>query len=226
MVKRATPGRPVDRDKDIVILAAAREILYRDGPQGLTMDAVASEAGVSKATVYSRHPNRQALVRSVIHAHGEEITAHFAVIPESFDDARSALVHFGRELLAWVTSDDHVRLMGAIAATRALAPETIREIYVNGPQKTLEGLAGWLEKAGDAGLIRCPRPTQSAEMFVAMLTGIDLVRIVYGLPCRHGGTELRAHVGVVVDAFLCLHQTELCREGRERKSSSLRGDSR
>lgn len=35
-------GRPVDRNKDIAILLAAREILLNDGPGALTMEAVAS----------------------------------------------------------------------------------------------------------------------------------------------------------------------------------------
>ena len=47
-------GRPIDRSKDIAILLAAREILLKDGPGARTMEAVASKASVSKATLYTQ----------------------------------------------------------------------------------------------------------------------------------------------------------------------------
>ncbi len=58
----AASGRPVDRNKDIAILQAARQILLFEGASVLTMEAVAAKAGVSKATLYSRFGNRNALI--------------------------------------------------------------------------------------------------------------------------------------------------------------------
>lgn len=66
MTSRIPPGRPVDPGKDEAILSAAHRLLFQLGPQAVTMEAVAALAGVSKATVYSRHANRDALIRAVI----------------------------------------------------------------------------------------------------------------------------------------------------------------
>ena len=52
------PGRPVDQQKDRDILEAARQLAFEGGPKALTMDRVASRAGVSKATLYARYANR------------------------------------------------------------------------------------------------------------------------------------------------------------------------
>jgi AcrR family transcriptional regulator len=48
------------------LLAAARRLLERHGPEGLTMDAVACEAGVGKGTLFRRFGDRASLFRALI----------------------------------------------------------------------------------------------------------------------------------------------------------------
>ena len=59
-------GRPLDPEVDRAILAAAGEILVRDGFQDLTLPRVAVAAGVAKSTVYRRYPNSIDLVLATI----------------------------------------------------------------------------------------------------------------------------------------------------------------
>jgi AcrR family transcriptional regulator len=61
-----TPGRPLDHEADEAILAAAAEILLRDGFQGMTLPRVATAAGVAKTTVYRRYPTLVELVLATI----------------------------------------------------------------------------------------------------------------------------------------------------------------
>jgi len=61
-----TAGRPLDPEVDRAILAAAGEILVRDGFQDLTLPRVAVAAGVAKSTVYRRYPNSIELVLATI----------------------------------------------------------------------------------------------------------------------------------------------------------------
>lgn len=55
-------GRPRDPGVDEAILAAALELLAEAGFARLTMEHVAARAGVGKASVYLRWPNKVALV--------------------------------------------------------------------------------------------------------------------------------------------------------------------
>src|SRR6476619_2713237 len=55
-------GRPRDPSRDGVIRAAILRLLADVGYGALTMDAVASEAGVGKATIYRRWRTKQDLV--------------------------------------------------------------------------------------------------------------------------------------------------------------------
>ncbi|MEA3299701.1 MAG: TetR/AcrR family transcriptional regulator [Pseudomonadota bacterium] len=201
----ASPGRPPDPDKDTAILDAAAALLFQVGPQGVTMEAVAARAGVSKATVYSRHANRAELIRAVVRRHGEAIVGHFAVAPGSVTHLRESLGDFARELLVFLSSDEHTQLVRAVGAARSLASDSVREIFDNGPALTLAQLAQWLAGAAAAGLLQCPQPSRSAELLMGMLSGIDLARALFGLPCARRGAAIAEHADYVVAAFLRLH---------------------
>lgn len=58
---RRAPGRPRDEQASEEILGAAVALLTEQGFGGVTVDAVAQRAGVSKATIYRRWPTKEAL---------------------------------------------------------------------------------------------------------------------------------------------------------------------
>lgn len=59
---RGAGGRRRDDSLDGAILGAALDVLVEQGASGLTMDAVAAHAGVSKATIYRRWTSREDLI--------------------------------------------------------------------------------------------------------------------------------------------------------------------
>lgn len=59
---RRRQGRPRDPAADEAILAAVFDVIAERGFSGLTVDAVATRAGVGKATIYRRWPTREDLV--------------------------------------------------------------------------------------------------------------------------------------------------------------------
>lgn len=61
-----TGGRKRDAMRDTAILKATIDVLAEQGYAGLTMDAVASRAGASKATVYRRWDSKTALIRDAM----------------------------------------------------------------------------------------------------------------------------------------------------------------
>lgn len=66
VVRPSRGGRPRDPSRDGVIRAAILRLLAEVGYGALTMDAVAAEAGVGKATIYRRWRTKQQLVVDTI----------------------------------------------------------------------------------------------------------------------------------------------------------------
>src|ERR687893_1222649 len=65
-VRSSRGGRPRDPSRDGVIRAAIMRLLADVGYGALTMDAVAAEAGLGKATIYRRWRTKQDLVVDTI----------------------------------------------------------------------------------------------------------------------------------------------------------------
>src|SRR5829696_2534068 len=65
-VRTSRGGRPRDPSRDGVIREAILQLLGEVGYGALTMDAVAAEAGVGKATIYRRWRTKQDLVVDTI----------------------------------------------------------------------------------------------------------------------------------------------------------------
>src|ERR671938_713381 len=83
-------GRPRDPSRDEVIRAAILRLLAEVGYGALTMDAVASEARVGKATIYRRWRTKQDLVVDTI----SELNRAEAVAPDTGsleDDLRQTM---------------------------------------------------------------------------------------------------------------------------------------
>lgn len=60
--ERRPPGRPRSADADRAITQATLELLTESGVASLAIEQVAARAGVAKATIYRRWPNKEALI--------------------------------------------------------------------------------------------------------------------------------------------------------------------
>ncbi len=78
-VRPSRGGRPRDPSRDGVIRAAILRLLADVGYGALTMDAVAAEAGVGKATIYRRWRTKEELVVDTV----SDLNAEQAVIPDT-----------------------------------------------------------------------------------------------------------------------------------------------
>jgi AcrR family transcriptional regulator len=121
------PGRPRRARADAAILDAVRELLAEEGYDSLSVERVAQRAGVSKATIYRRHPSKASLVVEALHENKRA-----AVEYQDTGDLRADLVRYLAGIGRAMSSDDgHIMagLVSAVARNPELA-DAMRSEYI------------------------------------------------------------------------------------------------
>ena len=119
-----TRGRPRSEPARQAILAAAAELLLARGVTGVSMDAVAEQAGVSKATIYRWWPTKETLALDALY----EQWAPQDRDPQDTGTLRGDLLAL---LLPWterVAAQPYGRIVGALV-TEARTDPTFAAIF-------------------------------------------------------------------------------------------------
>jgi AcrR family transcriptional regulator len=104
----ATLGRPRDPAVHDAAIDAAIRLIVQDGYSNLTMERLAERAGVSKAALYRRWPNKTAVVVDAV----EWLSQEWATVPDTGslkDDMVAYIVRFSRDRHADVEVYDAIR---------------------------------------------------------------------------------------------------------------------
>jgi AcrR family transcriptional regulator len=110
-------GRPRDTNLDDVILASTRTLLTAGSYAELSMEGVASHAGVGKKTLYRRWPSKARLVaHAVLDAYGSRGSFEVRETGDLRDDLRAWLVEHA-EFLADPANAALIRALIAAAAS-------------------------------------------------------------------------------------------------------------
>jgi AcrR family transcriptional regulator len=165
------PGRPRSERVDEAILAAALAELGERGYARMTVDAVAARAGVSKPTIYLRHPTKADLATAAI------ASMRAQPRPEPTDDVRADLLAHLRLLRAGLERPNGMAMLGTVLAEEHDTPELLalfRERLVAPRRRELRAV---LEAARDRGDLR---PDADVEVAVNALVGAFFARYLAG----------------------------------------------
>jgi AcrR family transcriptional regulator len=165
-----TPGRPRDERASRAITEATIRQLDEVGYAAISMESVASDAGVARATVYRRYRGKADLVTSAIAEHAAEIA------PGPSDDPKGDLIKFladfddrfatsGMGVLGSLLADQENRAALELHRERVIAP---RLSYV---RRLLE----------QAQAHRDLRPDADLDLAIQMLGGSVYLRRVAGV---------------------------------------------
>jgi len=137
-------GRPRDGSVDGKVIEAALDAINEDGLAGLSVDAIAARAGVSKATIYRRWASKDELVvdavASLAEAVGEETTGNTrADLIKVVNDFRRFLSDSrAGEVFPWLAGEIASRsALGLRYAATVMVPKraTVAEIIRGGVER-------------------------------------------------------------------------------------------
>ena len=170
--KRGRPSQKQIEAIDNAILTAARELFLAEGYASTAMEAVAAKAGVSKATLYSRHKAKPSLLQAVV---ADRISAWAKQSPNPPDpeecDISEYLLRFGIYLLETLSLPEIWQFERIVLDEINQFSEVAYEFYVQGHQKLIDNLARDIQKVASHSGRTVRNPRDFAVVFISAIEG-------------------------------------------------------
>ena len=184
------------------ILAAAKRSFLENGFGAVSMDAIAREAAVSKATVYAHFAGKEELFGAVIGRECEQRFAGFSAGELDPRDVRRSLTTLGRRFLDLLLSPDALALHRLILGEVGRFPALGRVFWHAGPERNLGQIEEFLHAAASAGSLDIPDPHLAAEQFVGLVRGETQLHHLLRIENQADPDRARGLVDAAVDTFL------------------------
>jgi AcrR family transcriptional regulator len=175
------PGRPRNAEADREIVASCLALLSEQGYDRCSIEAVAARAGVTRATVYRRHPTKAHLVAAAV--------STIAGVEDS-DDVQPGLqsvIGLVQQFRQGIERCDGLSIVSALYMQREEHPEMLDEFRERVIHPTRNRLVAALAAARDAGELR---RDADVELAADALTGGFLMRALAGVPLPDDWAEV------------------------------------
>jgi AcrR family transcriptional regulator len=199
--ERPRRRRPAPQARRQEILDAAAAVFLEHGYEAGAMSEVARRLGGSKETLYRYFATKQALFAAVVEQgaarHGRRISGE---VGENGDLA-SDLGRFGRALLTFLTSEEHLALRRAVIA-EAGKSDLGKLYFEEGRKAALEPVAARLAMAMEDGRLRRADPWTAALHFRGLCQSGPYDLRLEGVVQALTPEEIASAADEAVDVFL------------------------
>jgi AcrR family transcriptional regulator len=184
------------------ILAAAKRTFLESGFGAVTMDTIAREAGVSKATVYAHFAGKEELFGAVIGSECERYLADFSAAELDPCDVRASLTVLGRRFLELVLSPEGIALHRIILGEVTRFPLLGEVFWRAGPERQRVQIEAFLRSAAASGTLSFRDTRLAAEQFLSLVRGEIQLRQLLRLEADADEPSIRDVVVGAVDTFM------------------------
>ena len=184
------------------ILAASKRAFLAAGFGAVSMDTIAREAGVSKATVYAHFGSKEELFGAVIERECERYFDRFSAGELDPRDVRASLTILGRRFLELILSPDAIALHRIIVGEVTRFPLLGEVFWRAGPERERVQIESFLRSAAAAGGLSLPDARLAAEQFVSLVRADVQLRQLLRLEAEPAGRDIEIVVEGAVDTFL------------------------
>lgn len=179
--QKAKGGRPTREEglrRQRNIMEAATRLFLERGFAATSLEAVADEAGVSKATVYAHYTDKRSLFAEMLRGRINHWLGPLsrAAKSECGGECRAKplpdkLDVVSRYVLAVLREPETVSLRRSLIATAPEFPELARLAETEGRHKVISAVAALLDHHVARGEIAVADTEMAADLFLAMVTG-------------------------------------------------------
>lgn len=190
-------GRKFDQ-----VLEGARAVFMADGYEGASVDAIAREAGVSKATLYSYFPDKKVLFMEVAKAEcGAQIDAASDIMDD--DAGPAAVLHdAARRMMDMVLSEFGQSIFRMCVSESDRFPELGREFFRTGPAVFHGRMRAFLDNAVRRGDMAIDDTDLAAHQFIELCHAKLFTEMVFGIRDTVEDSEKERVIDGAVATFL------------------------
>ena len=169
-------GRKFDQ-----VLEAARKVFLRDGFERASVDDIAREAGVSKATIYAYFPDKQLMFLEVARCECDRQSQEAEAMIDGDMPVRAALTIAAERIVAFQISDFGQRMFRIVVGEGERFPGLGRQFYDFGPGLIHDRLVHHLGAYVESGQLRIDDIDLAADQFAQLCKAAIHERLIFGL---------------------------------------------
>lgn len=195
-------GRKFDQ-----VLKGARMVFMRDGFDRASVDDIAKEAGVSKATLYSYFPDKRLLFTEVARTACMRQAEEAAATIDTSQPPAVVLREAARHLNRFFQSDLGRKMFRICVGESDRFPEIGMDFYNSGPRIVEDTLCMYFEKAIARGELQIEDLPLAAHQFAELCKGDLFLRAVLGVQESFTEAETQRVIDGAVEMFLARYGT-------------------
>ncbi len=183
------------------ILDAAKRVFMQHGYGAASMDMVAREAGVSKATLYAHYTSKERLFALMVN---ETCLIQSNLLePGVLDtlDFEEALHQIGTRFLNLLLSPEALAIHRVVVGEKLRFPELGKALFEFGPSVMLARLSALLTRGIEGAAIPSEDVMLAAQQFIGLLKGELHLRAILHLQTDFSEAQKRRVVDAAVRVF-------------------------
>lgn len=184
------------------VLIAAEELFLRSGFGDTSMQAVATRAGVAKATVYSNFPNKEALFAAVVSRRAECNRVGIDHVDLESHDLESTLIDLATAFLIDIYSREQLELFQTVVSDSRRFPQLGKMMLEGAFLETHGKINVYFEQLLARGELRVPDATIAVEYFLAIIKAEKHIKLLFNQETSTSKRAIRAVAKGAVDIFL------------------------
>ena len=172
--ERKPPGRPRDPEADRAILQATLKLLTEQGYAGMSVERVASEAGVGKTTIYRRYASKEELATAAVGALRDDLGP-----PPDTGSTRTDIVEMIVRAQGALERGPGFAMIGALLVEERRSPELFELFRERLIRPRRDEAVMVLQRGVERGEIRADA---DLEVAVHAMVGAIFMRHILGAP--------------------------------------------
>jgi len=190
-------GRKYDQ-----VIAGARDVFMREGFEGASVDVIARDAGVSKATLYSYFPDKQQLFMAVLRVECDLQQRAQMDIEFLQRDVPDALHHLAHTMLGLILSEPALAMFRVCVGEANRFPELGQAFYETGPRTAQRQVAEYLQTEKAAAFLDIENHMEAADTFMQLCRTDMMLKRLMGIGGRPSDKEINDRAAETVRTFL------------------------